>query len=429
MDTPYGKPARSVRRFSFLKWGVSGVLLALLLLTWLAGNQATDEVPVRVAGGRISSADGGSPTPASLALELGSDGAVKVQGVVTDAATRDQWLNQVRIGARGARVMDELRIDTASPAAASGWGAHLSPLVALMRERRLEGLRVEGNSVLLKGAALTAAEKDETDRTILAQLPPGYRVDSRITIGAPATAASRPAASASSASSASSAPPASSASTAPSSSSVKPLAPRQDSRASGPQDRAATPRNAGDQQVGDQKAGDSRAGGQKAGDLKAGDKAGERKAGDPKAGERAVNDRGGADKLAQTGRSNAEPAGKEANSKPTGCPPQLRSLAQPVYFPTDGAGISAADRARLERLGECLGRSQVRIVGHSDPRLSDAYNQELSERRARAVADALRAGGLPSSRISVQGAGRGKPSTTASPEALQRSRRVDIQIR
>jgi len=404
MDTPYGKPAGSVRRFSLLKWGVAGVLSALLLLTWVAGNQPKDEVPGAVSGGRISAADGGSPTPASLALELGSDGAVKVQGVVADSATRDQWLNQIRIGARGARVVDELRIDTASPAAASGWGTHLSPLVALMRERRLEGLRVEGNSVLLKGAASTSADKEETDKTILAQLPPGYRLESRIIVGTPATAASRPPASASSA-----AP-------GPSSPSVKPSPQRQDGRASGA---------AGDQRTGDQRTGDQRTGDQRTGDQRTGDQ----RTSDQKAGERGANDRMAPDKQAQAGRPTAEPAGKEASSKPPGCPPQLRSLAQQVYFRTDGASLSAADRARLERLGECLGRSQVRIVGHADPRLSDAYNQELSERRARAVADALRAGGLPSSRISVQGAGRGKPSATASAEALQRSRRVDIQIR
>jgi OOP family OmpA-OmpF porin len=61
--------------------------------------------------------------------------------------------------------------------------------------------------------------------------------------------------------------------------------------------------------------------------------------------------------------------------------------------------------------------------------LNNDYNQDLSERRARAVADAVRAGGAPASRISVQGAGSGKRSANPSREAMQRSRRVDIQIR
>jgi OmpA-OmpF porin, OOP family len=131
----------------------------------------------------------------------------------------------------------------------------------------------------------------------------------------------------------------------------------------------------------------------------------------------------------EAARDSSAAAAKPAR-KPANCPRQLRPLAQPVYFKTDASSIASEDRSRLQRLGECLGRSRVRIVGHADPRHTDEYNQELSERRARAVADVLTAAGADPSRISVVGAGKSKPSSKKpSRQALQRARRVDIQIR
>ena len=116
--------------------------------------------------------------------------------------------------------------------------------------------------------------------------------------------------------------------------------------------------------------------------------------------------------------------------KPANCPRQLRPLAQPVYFKTDASAIPSEDRDRLQRLGECLGRARVRIIGHADPRHTDEYNQELSERRARAVADLLTAAGADPARVAVVGAGKAQaPAKKPSRQALQRARRVDIQIR
>jgi outer membrane protein OmpA-like peptidoglycan-associated protein len=121
---------------------------------------------------------------------------------------------------------------------------------------------------------------------------------------------------------------------------------------------------------------------------------------------------------------------KAARKPPANCPRQLRPLAQPVYFKTDAASISSEDRARLQRLGECLGRARVRIVGHADPRHTDEYNQELSERRARAVAGVLTDAGADPARVAVVGAGKTQASSKKpSRQALQRARRVDIQIR
>jgi outer membrane protein OmpA-like peptidoglycan-associated protein len=405
MDTPYGKPAQSVRRFSFLKWGVAGALLGVLLIFWSAGKEPATEATGNVASGRIAPADGGSPTPASLAVEVGPDGAVKVQGVVADEATRNRWLNEIRIGAQGARVVDELRVDGKSPAVASGWGGQLSSLIALMRERRVEGLRVEGNSVLLRGVARSAADKQETDKTIQAQLPSGYRLESRVSVGTVASGATGSAGSAGGQGGGSSmgAGAAGSTPAAPSASvPAKPPAQKQERVPGWPEPSQAS-------RVEDRKA--------------------DRAPAAVKPDNSSAENRAGAEKSAPAGRPSTEGAGKGTPSKAGNCPADLRSLARPVYFRTDVATVAAQDRARLQRLGECLGRSRVRIVGHADPRLNNDHNQDLSERRARAVADAVRAGGVPASRISVQGAGSSRRSANPSREAMQRSRRVDIQIR
>lgn len=390
MDILYGKPAESVRRFSRFKWVTAAVLLALLLLTWFSGaHRATDSATGVAAPGvdaRPGSAAGGAPQSAaskstaagsmSFAIDLANDGSLKVQGTVADEGTRNRWLNAIRIGAQGARVSDELKIGQVSPAA--GWIAHLSSLVAVMRERKLAGLRVDGDKVLLKGAVGSQAEKADVDKMIRAQLPAGYRLESQLAISTSAAGGSAGSSPTGSAAPGASAPSSPTASSSSSSSSAAAPVQRPDSTAAGATQRADA------------------------------DKAARRDA---------------------SGQDD-ERASKAAARKPANCPREIRSLARSIYFKTDAAGLSPPERTRLLRLGGCLGRASVRIVGHADPRHTDEYNLELSERRAQAVADALAAGGASRSRISVVAAGRTKATAEgASRQALQRSRRVDIQIR
>jgi formylglycine-generating enzyme required for sulfatase activity len=54
----------------------------------------------------------------------------------------------------------------------------------------------------------------------------------------------------------------------------------------------------------------------------------------------------------------------------------------------------------------------LRVSGHTDPLGSDAYNQNLSERRARAVKSQLVAQGVPADRISAQGFGESRLKVT-----------------
>ena len=56
------------------------------------------------------------------------------------------------------------------------------------------------------------------------------------------------------------------------------------------------------------------------------------------------------------------------------------------------------------------GASRIVIVGHADTSGSAAYNERLSDRRARTVADALVAQGVNGGTISVDGLGEPAPA-------------------
>ncbi len=74
-------------------------------------------------------------------------------------------------------------------------------------------------------------------------------------------------------------------------------------------------------------------------------------------------------------------------------------------------------------------QSYVQIIGHTDSTGSDAYNLQLSERRADAVAAYLNRRGVAAQRIQVGGAGETQPKASNATEAGRAAnRRVEITI-
>lgn len=78
---------------------------------------------------------------------------------------------------------------------------------------------------------------------------------------------------------------------------------------------------------------------------------------------------------------------------------------------------------------------QIAIEGHTDAIGSEAFNQQLSEQRAQAVASALETDGVNSARITAQGFGERypvAPNTTAAgadnPAGRAQNRRVEVVI-
>ncbi len=94
-------------------------------------------------------------------------------------------------------------------------------------------------------------------------------------------------------------------------------------------------------------------------------------------------------------------------------------------FRTDSAHISAAGRRNLVNFFRQTGAVSYIITGHTDSRASDAYNMDLSQRRANAVARLAEKSGV---RIAdVRGYGERMPKASNNTAAgMQQNRRVEI---
>ncbi len=103
-----------------------------------------------------------------------------------------------------------------------------------------------------------------------------------------------------------------------------------------------------------------------------------------------------------------------------------------VLFDTGRASLKPGAALKLDRLASFLSEHpdrHVQIEGFTDSVGSDAYNQELSERRAEAVEAALTARGIDRSRISTEGYGKAFPVASNSDSGgRQLNRRVEVVI-
>jgi len=102
-----------------------------------------------------------------------------------------------------------------------------------------------------------------------------------------------------------------------------------------------------------------------------------------------------------------------------------------VLFDLDSTSLKSGAEAALDRIAKRIAASdiaEVRIVGHTDSQGADAYNEELSTKRAEGVKDYLAA--LPAIgniAMTVRGAGESRPvATNDTREGRQRNRRVEI---
>ncbi|NIP82466.1 MAG: OmpA family protein [Gemmatimonadetes bacterium] len=103
-----------------------------------------------------------------------------------------------------------------------------------------------------------------------------------------------------------------------------------------------------------------------------------------------------------------------------------------ILFDFDSSALRQQARANLQELAENLReyeRTDVLILGHTDATGSDAYNQQLSERRAQSAAGYLEQLGVAPSRVSTRGMGENDPvATNDTAEGRQLNRRVEVVI-
>jgi outer membrane protein OmpA-like peptidoglycan-associated protein len=103
-----------------------------------------------------------------------------------------------------------------------------------------------------------------------------------------------------------------------------------------------------------------------------------------------------------------------------------------ILFDFSKADIGTAAKSNLNSLVGVLNKypnTNIEIQGHTDPRGSDEYNMGLSERRANAVADYLKANGIQGSRITTMGFGESAPAyPNDTDEGMAQNRRVEFLI-
>ena len=109
------------------------------------------------------------------------------------------------------------------------------------------------------------------------------------------------------------------------------------------------------------------------------------------------------------------------------------TMPQDILFAIDSATLRPDLTSDLRAVANNLinyPASTIEVVGHTDDTGSAAYNQDLSERRARAVAEVLKASGVPASRIAAYGRGEDQPiASNTTTEGRAQNRRVEIIIR
>jgi outer membrane protein OmpA-like peptidoglycan-associated protein len=118
--------------------------------------------------------------------------------------------------------------------------------------------------------------------------------------------------------------------------------------------------------------------------------------------------------------------------------PTEKYLIKPVFFGFDSSTLSAVSKSALDetaRLMKKFPTLQLEVVGHTDAMGSFEYNQALSQRRAKAVADYLVSSGLSTDRLIKTGKSesehvalnRTKDNRDA-PEGRQLNRRVEFNV-
>lgn len=103
-----------------------------------------------------------------------------------------------------------------------------------------------------------------------------------------------------------------------------------------------------------------------------------------------------------------------------------------ILFDTESYALKDPAKRDMEDLSRVLQKyddTNIMFGGHTDSRGTEEYNQELSEKRARAVAEFAAFTGVDSERMTIVGYGENDPvATNDTPEGRQQNRRVEVAI-
>jgi len=103
-----------------------------------------------------------------------------------------------------------------------------------------------------------------------------------------------------------------------------------------------------------------------------------------------------------------------------------------ILFGFDSYSLTPAAQENVRELARILNEypdTNIMIEGHTDNRGAADYNQGLSERRARSVANYLKMQGLSADRVTTTGRGFSDPvATNETDEGRAKNRRVEVAI-
>ena len=109
-------------------------------------------------------------------------------------------------------------------------------------------------------------------------------------------------------------------------------------------------------------------------------------------------------------------------------------LAVPInnlFFPVNKEDLLPTSIPELKRVAEIIKANslKVEISGHTDNTGTNEYNQELSEKRAKAVRDFLLSLGVSNDLVSIIGYGSKKPvADNQTEEGKAKNRRVELKF-
>ena len=103
-----------------------------------------------------------------------------------------------------------------------------------------------------------------------------------------------------------------------------------------------------------------------------------------------------------------------------------------VLFGYDHSDLTTSAETNLNKLVNVLQKypdTDIQVIGHTDSKGTDEYNQSLSERRANSVSAYLRNQGVNSARLSTKGMGESDPvASNDADEGRSLNRRVEFVI-
>ena len=105
-------------------------------------------------------------------------------------------------------------------------------------------------------------------------------------------------------------------------------------------------------------------------------------------------------------------------------------ILENIYFELASYELTKNSQSELEIVAEFLveNRVNIQIEGHTDQTGEPAYNQTLSEQRAKAVYDFLIESGIPSDQLTFKGLGSTRP-VESDPTLSDQNRRIEFRIR